>query len=380
MLRVPGMLLIGATGRNVGKTELACSLIRQLAHKTPVVGVKVTTINEKSGECPRGGDGCGVCSSLSTDWHITEETDPAPGKDTARLKQAGAARVFWLRVMTTHLREGFEELSRLLPPGVPIVCESNSLRTVVRPDLFVMVKDKRSDQVKPTAQRVRHLADAIFASDGSSLDTDLAAFDIVDGRWTLRRPATAIVLAGGRSSRMGRDKSLLKVGNSTMLDHIVSRLTPHFNELLLSVDTLDRYVPPSVRAVPDRIPGLGPFMAVATCLEASSNDLNLVVACDMPGLDVDLATAMLSRALGHDGVIPQTAPDRFEPLFAVYRKSLLPAANRLLASGELRILALLTEGRFAFLQCGTDSQGAFTNLNTPEEFEQFTRRLPDLSP
>ena len=82
MLELPGMLMIGAAGRNVGKTELACSIIRSAAAQNEVTGVKVTTIADEKGRCPRGGKGCGVCSSLKGDWCITEETDGPADKDT----------------------------------------------------------------------------------------------------------------------------------------------------------------------------------------------------------------------------------------------------------------------------------------------------------
>ena len=95
--------MIGSAGANVGKTELACALIKKLGRTTDITGIKVTTIRAKDGECPRGGQGCGVCSSLDEDFDIMEETDSDTEKDTSRLLAAGAKRVFWLRVMKQRL-------------------------------------------------------------------------------------------------------------------------------------------------------------------------------------------------------------------------------------------------------------------------------------
>ena len=105
MIKLDGMLMIGSAGTNLGKTELACELLRKFSKNHNITGIKVTTIKDKDGQCPRGGEGCGVCSSLEGKFYITEEADGSSGKDTARILQAGASRVFWIRVLRGHLAE-----------------------------------------------------------------------------------------------------------------------------------------------------------------------------------------------------------------------------------------------------------------------------------
>jgi hypothetical protein len=144
MIKLDGMLMIGSAGANVGKTELACALIKKFNGIANITGIKVTTIKAKDGQCPRGGQGCGVCSSLDGDFQITEETDSNSHKDTARLLAAGAKRVFWLRVMKTHLKDGIATLPDIIGPDAISICESNSLRKVVEPGLFLMVKARNS--------------------------------------------------------------------------------------------------------------------------------------------------------------------------------------------------------------------------------------------
>ena len=122
MMKLDGMLMIGSAGANVGKTELACALIRKFSKGRPVIGIKVTTIKAKDGQCPRGGQGCGVCSSLEGDFCITEEIDSDSDKDTARLLAAGANQVFWLRAMKTHLREGLTALLDIIGSDAVLVC------------------------------------------------------------------------------------------------------------------------------------------------------------------------------------------------------------------------------------------------------------------
>lgn len=186
MIEAPGMLMIGSAGRNSGKTEFACSLIRKYRPKCSIVGIKVTAVEERDGQCPRGGEGCGVCSSLEGNYLITEETNAGPGKDTERLLAAGATSVYWLRVLKAHLEEGAEALFRTVDPAATVICESNSLRTLVEPALFLMFRHKSERSFKESARAVRHCANRLVTFDGSGLDMDLGAVDLVEGRWTMR--------------------------------------------------------------------------------------------------------------------------------------------------------------------------------------------------
>ena len=364
------MLMVGAAGRNVGKTEFACSLIGEFKKSGPIIGIKVTTIAEERGKCPRGGEGCGVCSSLLSEHSTAEEIDPPPGKDTARLLKAGAHKVYWLRVKKDHLKEGFKALLQQTGTDAVAVCESNSLRLVVEPDLFVMVRDERADGYKPSALDVRKYADKTVLFDGQGLDTNAGAFALVDGLWTQREPATAIILVGGQSRRMGRDKSMLPIRGHPMLDHICDQLRPHFDEILLATNEDPRYIPRGVRAVPDVAPGQGPLMGIFSCLQASSHDLNFVVACDMPEIDMALVKRMLAEARGYQGVVPVSQENLFEPLFAVYRKSVLDKASEVLRSGRRRVAGFYPKCNIRFVDWNFGANG-MTNLNTPEDYERF---------
>ena len=164
------MLLIGATASNLGKTELACELIRRFSRDHRIIAVKVTTVTERDGLCPRGGQGCGVCSSLEGDFCITHETEGPERKDTMRMLHAGATDVYWLRVMEAHLYEGYMKLREYFTDDDLIICESNRLRLVAEPGLFIMVRDKRTGNIKPSSEKVISLADQSIYFDGSGFD------------------------------------------------------------------------------------------------------------------------------------------------------------------------------------------------------------------
>jgi hypothetical protein len=220
MIKLDGMLMIGSAGANVGKTELACALIKKFGKTTDITGIKVTTIRAKDGQCPRGGQGCGVCSSLDGDFDIMEETDSKSKKDTGRLLAAGAKRVFWLRVMKKSLKEGLRSLLDIIGRDAVSICESNSLRQVVEPGVFLMVKGRDSKTWKSSARNVKKYADRIVAAGPGGFDSVLDRIKLMSGKWALQEKATAIILAGGGSSRMGIDKSMLLIKDQPIIKHI----------------------------------------------------------------------------------------------------------------------------------------------------------------
>lgn len=161
-LNIPNMILIGSTARNSGKTTLATSIINKYKLSRPVVALKVTTIQEKNGKCIRGGEGCGVCSSLKGNFEITEELNAANNKDTSLLLAAGAKKVYWLKTLKNNVYEGFKEFIDRIPENALIICESNSLRKVVNPGVFVMIKNTQDSQMKKSASEVIDQADIII--------------------------------------------------------------------------------------------------------------------------------------------------------------------------------------------------------------------------
>lgn len=228
----PDLLVIGATGRSSGKTELACQLISRQVDSTPVVGLKVTIVERADGSCPHGRAGCGMCSSLSEPWIVSRELDRESPKDTCRLLASGACQVYWLRVLRSELGDGAADLLTRVPSGWLGVCESNSIREVVEPGLFLLVRSAESRRAKPSARAVAHLADRVVVSDGRSFDLDLDRISVVDGQWALRRDACAVVVegAGGRH----------QAGLSAALRRTRASLEPQFERVVVGPGTPGR--------------------------------------------------------------------------------------------------------------------------------------------
>ena len=134
------IMMIGSAERNVGKTLLACELIRRLKPQTSIIAVKVTTIREKNAPCPHGDEGCGLCGAFKGNFTLTQEHDGPPDKDTRRLIDAGSLKVFWLRVREAHLASGVEALLNIVPAGQATILESNSARQMLEPSLFLVLR------------------------------------------------------------------------------------------------------------------------------------------------------------------------------------------------------------------------------------------------
>jgi molybdopterin-guanine dinucleotide biosynthesis protein A len=368
------MLLIGAAGRNVGKTEFACELIRRHAAQHAVIGVKITVIREQGGACPRGGTGCGVCSSLSEPFRLTEEHEGVSDKDTARMRRAGARRVFWLRVHQAALTEGVRALREACADHVPIICESNTARLAITPGVFLVIREAHVAAIKDSCRQVLHLADRQLLFTGTGWDLPPDDFCFAAGRWWPRLEATAIILAGGRSRRMGQDKSLLPFGGQPLLAHIADQLRPHFRHLLVGANDPLRYALAGAPVIADRTPDQGPLMGLASCLAAAPTETAFLTGCDIPTMEMATIRAMLAALPDHDAVIPVTPDGRRHPLFAAYRRTLVPTALNVLAGGLRRMEDLLQRVRVHPFPLPESPW--FQNLNTPAEYAAATCHTP----
>lgn len=160
-LNVPNMLLFGAVGRNQGKTRLAVKMVEKYSKTHEVVGIKVITIQNHGDICPRGGHGCGICRGLKECYDIREEQGDG-SKDTMLMKKAGAKNVYLVRAYPEGLAAAMADVVGRVPQQAVIVCESNSVRTAVKPGMFFML-DGGDVERKPSADQVYELADKIVS-------------------------------------------------------------------------------------------------------------------------------------------------------------------------------------------------------------------------
>jgi molybdopterin-guanine dinucleotide biosynthesis protein A len=375
MMTRDSMLVLGSAGRNVGKTEFACRLIARYAAIHTVVGVKITTVKERDGKCPRGGEGCGVCTSLQGNYAITEEVDGPVGKDTTRMLEAGAHKVYWLRVLKEHLEEGVANLLEIIPEEAVIVCESNSLRQVLTPGMFLVVREKGSDAIKASCKDVIRFADRVFEFDGTDWDFFPEQCIFSNGQWQSSPRVGAVILAGGKSRRMGQDKSMMLFNGVPMIQHIAGQLKPWFSEIMIGANDAEKYAFLGLPVVHDEVAGQGPLMGILSCVAQSPCELVFVTGCDIPHMQLEFVQHLISLAEGHDIVMPRWPDGRKEPLLALYRKSIVQPARAIIAAGGRRIIDLLEhlDVRFAEMP----DADWYHNLNTRADFDAASHALAD---
>jgi molybdopterin-guanine dinucleotide biosynthesis protein A len=187
----------------------------------------------------------------------------------------------------------------------------------------------------------------------------------------------AFILAGGASSRMGTDKSQLRLANQTFTERIAATL-------LMLTDSVTVVGRPTANlpAVADIYPQWGALGGLHAALAACKRKWALVVACDLPFVTAELFSHLDSLRMDHEAVVPLQADERPQPLAAFYRVDpCLQRATELIERGRRRPLDLLEVVKtrwvqFAELRNLTQSERFFVNINTPEDYYEATLRGP----
>ncbi|MHC2995150.1 MAG: molybdenum cofactor guanylyltransferase [Candidatus Atribacteria bacterium] len=137
-------------------------------------------------------------------------------------------------------------------------------------------------------------------------------------------PLTAIILAGGKSSRIGtdKDKAMLRLNGKRLIDIVISKLKCIVGDNIIIVGPPKKY-PSYKQVVPDLFPQRCPLVGIYSGLKVSPSQYNLVVGCDMPFLETELLWYMRKNIDYEDIIIPRYGKDYIEPLLAIYSKSCL---------------------------------------------------------
>ena len=271
-----------------------------------------------------------------------------------------------------ELSKASPTLKDSLPPNAVMVCETNTNRLDLDPDLFLLIRKKGTDVFKPSGLETAPFADAIVESENGRLSPGFEDFSFAFNHWTFKREATAIIMAGGDSQRMGRDKSLLEIDGEPMISRIARQLKPSFKNLLISAAKATAFDSLGIDVVPDEAPGAGPLMALVSALSKSETDLNFVMPCDIPDPPQHLIARLLRESRDADIVVPMTEAGELEPLFAVYRKSVLPSAREALNRGARRVISFYEKHKVKRL--ALDRESVLLNLNTMDDYLARVKR------
>jgi molybdopterin-guanine dinucleotide biosynthesis protein A len=188
---------------------------------------------------------------------------------------------------------------------------------------------------------------------------------------------TIAVLAGGKSQRMGQDKSIMTFHGEVLIRRVLNRVAGLADEVMVIAPRNHEYLSLGIKVEPDLLPGCGPLGGLYTALNKASNQEVALIACDMPFVNPGLLLHQVDLLLSdHVDVVVPSSEKGLEPLHAVYRKETsLPAVKDALDSGERRLVSWFPNVKVRILtqkETNTfDPWGLmFLNINTPEEFAQ----------
>lgn len=201
-------------------------------------------------------------------------------------------------------------------------------------------------------------------------------------------PASAVILAGGQSRRMGQDKRRLRLwgpAGPTLLEHTVGLLAGLCDEVIAVLNDPQEWAGLPARLVSDTYPDGGALGGIFSGLVAARFEHALVVAADMPSLNPALLAAMLARPRIYDALLPRSPVPNIvrnthdvEPLHAIYSRACLAPIRTTLESGQRMITAFFPLVRIAYVEPAESARydplgRSFQNLNTPEQVEQALR-------
>jgi len=181
MTKMPSMLLIGGTGRKIGKTTLASMIIEHFAKTNEIIGLKIS--NMKPGDEAFHGF---HEHRLHENFSILKENQIG-NKDSQRMLGSGATPSFFIRVQDEFIDEAFAALLQKIAKNAIVVCESNSLRNIVEPGLFLMVHDNSGKPLKAESEKLLAMADVqLIAHEYPEFKETINKIQLLETGWSFK--------------------------------------------------------------------------------------------------------------------------------------------------------------------------------------------------
>jgi molybdopterin-guanine dinucleotide biosynthesis protein A len=189
--------------------------------------------------------------------------------------------------------------------------------------------------------------------------------------------STAVVLAGGESRRMKRDKLALPFGASSLLSSAVNRFSEYFDTVCLSVADTDKYPEISALRIADIHKGCGPMGGLHAALKRTEDEGIFLVAADLPYADPRAALRLMELCASGDVCVMTDGESRYEPLFGYYKKSILPHVENALRTGDYKLASLYDKVSLRVVTKaelgGLWNEKLLLNINYPEDYERLLR-------
>lgn len=185
-----------------------------------------------------------------------------------------------------------------------------------------------------------------------------------------RNNITGIILAGGKSSRMGTDKGLIKLDGATFIERIINTMKPFVKEIIIVSNNSD-YDQFGFKRVEDMIKNSGPLAGLHTGLYYSESEYNMVLSCDVPMINSKVLNYLIEGIDETSDVFQLKSQDRTIPLVAIYKKQCLNRCTNLLKTGELRLRVFVEQLNTKTIVLDATMDNYVKNINTKEELKQL---------
>jgi len=188
----------------------------------------------------------------------------------------------------------------------------------------------------------------------------------------LSNDTTWVILAGGQASRMGgQDKGLVLLDDKPLIQHVIDRLTPQSNNILINANRNQDAYQQFAKVFSDQFQDFpGPMGGIHAGLVNALTDWVGFVPCDSPQINQDLVKRFCQAVTPQSDILVAHDGDHQQPVFTLYHKRVLPKLTAFLERGDRKIILLYKECNTQYVDF-SDSPNCFVNLNTPEELAQF---------
>jgi len=183
---------------------------------------------------------------------------------------------------------------------------------------------------------------------------------------------SAVILAGGKSSRMGQNKALMKIDGVSLIEKIFNEISKISKDIVISSNT-EEYNFFNAKIVKDEFKEIGPIAGIYSCLKSIKYQKAIVVSCDIPFINIDFINYLIENSQYFDVTISENNCF-LEPLIGIYSKSIISVFEKEIINGNYSIQKIIRKLNINVLKINSDlnfyNENLFLNLNNLEDFEK----------
>ncbi len=176
---------------------------------------------------------------------------------------------------------------------------------------------------------------------------------------------TGIVIAGGKSSRMGQNKALMNFNGKRLIDNAIDIIRPIVDTIFVSSNELLSNI--EYPLLKDKYQNIGPISGLYSCLVESKTEYNIIIPCDVPLVTTQFYLELIKQFNGYDAVIPKLPNGKIEPLVAIYSKSILKVVHEQIQAKNYKLVNLFSLIKVKYVDVNDSSM--FKNVNKPTDIE-----------